>query len=93
MTENNQQINFLIDNFNDPPRGLVAPPPLTLRRTAGQEGDPSSRKALLWMTANYDLDDWTIRLEEADRFGAMLTNGWRSEDRRYERRTGGRASR
>jgi hypothetical protein len=36
---------------------------------AGQEGDPSSRKALLWMTANYGLGERTRGLGEADRIG------------------------
>jgi hypothetical protein len=35
---------------------------------AGQEGDPSSRKALLWMTAKGGLGGGTERLGEADRF-------------------------
>ena len=39
---------------------------------AGQEGDPSSQKALLWMTAKCGLGGWTGRLGEADRLGAAL---------------------
>jgi hypothetical protein len=75
MTENNHQTHFLIDNFNDPPRPPVATPPATfLRRlTAGQEGDPSSRKALLWMTAKGGFGGRTGRLGEADRLAGRAT--------------------
>jgi hypothetical protein len=39
-----------------------------LRLGPGQEGDPSSQRALLWMTAKGGLGEGTGRLGEADRF-------------------------
>jgi hypothetical protein len=55
--------------FLRPPLAPVATPAATpLRRLKpGQEGDPSSRKALLRMTAKCGLDARTVRLGEADR--------------------------
>jgi hypothetical protein len=79
MTENNHQTNFLIDNFNDPPRPPAATPPTTfqLRLKAGQEGHPSSRKVLLWMTAKNGLGEKTPRLGEADQSAARRTKSGR----------------
>jgi hypothetical protein len=51
-----------------------------LRFAAGQEGDPSSRRALLWMTAKGGLGGRAERLGEEDRSWCGSIQRFNTED-------------